>query len=383
MTRNRSAVTRDEQIPLLNRYKSLNLNMSVLDCVVMLLKRILWTYRSKGPSKLAYMGGKFAYQFARDLKKGEYAPVTVLKSYATGVTPKSYLWLGLENKDPDQYISTPEVFLELNEGYGNVLSNKFVFTEANQDFDDIVPELYGTIEFGTFRPSSEKYPDDLRRLVADQGSITVKPIDDNQGNGFYILSVVDGELEISTRELSPPSVEALLDQLDGYIVSELINQHAYADEIYPDAINTLRILTAIDPDTLEPRVIRAAHRFGSDESAPTDNFAAGGYCANVNVETGEIGEIATVGNDDQRVLHRTHPKTGASVAGVELPYWEEALETVLELADKHRPARLVGWDVIISPDGPRVIEGNIKPGIHLIQADAGLLEEPPAERLLE
>lgn len=348
-----------------------------------LVKRAYNRYQSGGFVYLGIKVSAYAQNVMRDLWKGEYPSDIVLSAYRNGFSPESYCWLGLhESGDPDAYIVTPALIRRANREYSEVIDNKYSFARFTAAYSNGLPTLYGTIEHGQFRSVPESEYTTLRSLVSTDGPIVLKPMQANHGDGFYILRFDGKKVAIEGRDSVSLSVDSVIARLDNYLVTEYIDQHEYAEDIYPNATNTIRLLTVIDPDTLEPRTIRAAHRFGSAASAPTDNWSAGGYCASIDIETGTLGPIVTLEDGPHRAEYDTHPETGAEVRGSSVPYWHECINLTHELADLHRPARCVGWDIIVADDGPIAIEANAGTGIHLVQATEGLLADPMAKRVL-
>ena len=56
-----------------------------------------------------------------------------------------------------------------------------------------------------------------------------------------------------------------------------------------------------------------------------------------------------------------HPITGTPIIGFTIPYFEEAKQMCLTAMHKVPQVRFVAWDVAITADGPRFIEGNSFP----------------------
>ena len=54
-----------------------------------------------------------------------------------------------------------------------------------------------------------------------------------------------------------------------------------------------------------------------------------------------------------------HPVTGISFDGFPLPFWEHTLSLVKKISQEFLPIRAIGWDVGITPEGPRIVEANI------------------------
>ena len=53
-----------------------------------------------------------------------------------------------------------------------------------------------------------------------------------------------------------------------------------------------------------------------------------------------------------------HPVTGVKITGLKIPYWDEALKMVKELAVIDCRNKSIGWDLAITSYGPDLIEGN-------------------------
>lgn len=300
-----------------------------------------------------------------------------------GFSAHSYLWLGLGSEDRDigQYLNSTKRIWKLNSGYIEPIHDKYTFQRLTEPHIDALPTLYGRIDGGEFVSTTATSPTGgLLDVLGGGERLVLKPTTGSKGGGIHIVERTDGAFAVDGRSVTRGEVESFVAGLDGYIATEFVAQHAYVDSIYPDATNTLRVFSIVDPDTGEASVLRAAHRFGSAESAPTDNWSRGGYCAPVDIDTGRIGRLITL-DDPPRSRHERHPETGAPIAGVTVPYWEEVRELVRTVADLHRQAPLVGWDIAVGEEGPILIEGNERPGKELLQLERGVFEDPRARRL--
>lgn len=54
----------------------------------------------------------------------------------------------------------------------------------------------------------------------------------------------------------------------------------------------------------------------------------------------------------------SHPETGRELTGFAVPLFEAVVNLARRAALAFRPYRAVGWDIAISPDGPKLLEGN-------------------------
>lgn len=53
-----------------------------------------------------------------------------------------------------------------------------------------------------------------------------------------------------------------------------------------------------------------------------------------------------------------HPDTNIKLVGFQIPKWNEAVETAINLAKQVPDVRYVGWDLALTADGWVMIEGN-------------------------
>jgi hypothetical protein len=246
-----------------------------------------------------------------------------------------------------------------------LLGDKNAFADAlkARDLQPWAPEVYGTILSGRFRARS---PEAVERMRA-QEAVVVKPLQSSGGRGVHLVPGARVE------ETSEPADT-------GWIVQERLVQHPVLAEISPRSLNTIRVLAVRLPDR-GPIVAAAAQRWGTAQSGVVDNVSAGGLCSLVDLETGRYS--AAVGSlvGRCRVELERHPETGARIAGVEAPHWQEAKELVLRLMHGFPEVDHVGWDVCLTADGPRVVEGNATvPNPILFQVHGPFLHDPAVRR---
>lgn|SRR5699024_4660589 len=132
------------------------------------------------------------------------------------------------------------------------------------------------------------------------------------------------------------------------IIEEAIVQHPAMNELYPDAINTVRFITLVEENNV--KLLGASLRMGNGKHI--DN---GGIYVSVNIENGRIDSIAYT-NDGKR--YKNHPITKHSLVGFQVPFWDELIEICKKAAFEVPDIRCVGWDVAITNEGPLLIEGN-------------------------
>jgi hypothetical protein len=235
--------------------------------------------------------------------------------------------------------------------------------------------------FGTPRLVSLGALEEALRI--DGGPFIVKPEESGFGYGVARIEVRDGVLT-RRRGLTASPYRVKPRPRGVALVERVVQQHAFWRQLFPDSVNTIRILTLLPPGDAVPFVAAAAQRIGATDTAPTDNFAGGGIAAPIDLDTGTLGHGVrrTPTGPPERLTH--HPETRARIEGARLPYWDRICATVLNAATLMGVARYVGWDVVVDERGmPVIIEGNSNTGVHVLQLGRGLLSNPDVRRFYE
>lgn len=246
-----------------------------------------------------------------------------------------------------------------------LLDNKLLFhlVLARGGLENTAPTLVGMLTAGQFRSLSPFGT--IGEAVAAFGALVCKPVG---GSGGADISVIRGA--------DRPEEKGL------FLLEAFIEQHAYASHIFSGSLNTIRVVTMTDLGGV-PFVAGAAHRFGCAASAPVDNFKRGGISALVDDTTGILSAGRSNPGRHADHVHEVHPDSGERIAGVQVPMWDEAKALALALARLFPGLHHIGWDLCITADGPRVIEGNSRlANPNLIQAHRPLMLDPKVRDFL-
>ncbi len=146
-----------------------------------------------------------------------------------------------------------------------------------------------------------------------------------------------------------------------YIVQEGLVQHASINNIYPNSVNTFRIVTECIEG--EARILFSILRMGSG-GQQVDNASSGGMYIKINSDNGQLNDFAYT---TDRSTFNAHPDTNFIFKGAVLENWAEAKSFALEAAIQFREIKYLGWDVAVSTDGPSIIEFNHHPGVGIVQ----------------
>ncbi len=155
----------------------------------------------------------------------------------------------------------------------------------------------------------------------------------------------------------------------GCIVLPRLVNHPDVADLSNGALATVRAVTCRN-ERNEFEVTNASLRMAQGRTSIVDNFHAGGIVAKVDLRTGTMGPATdgAMALGPGRGWCDTHPDTGGQIAGRTLPYWHETLDLARRAHALAFPDHvIIGWDVAILGDGPRLIEGNKGPDLDLVQ----------------
>ena len=174
--------------------------------------------------------------------------------------------------------------------------------------------------------------------------VILKPsVNSSAGHGIVFWNVNDG-VDV---------LEKLLVERNNIIIQTIIRQHEDINKIYPNSVNSIRIVTCHFNG--ETKVLSAVIRMGKDGNR-LDNASQGGLFCGIN----EDGSLKKYAYSKYGVACTTHPQ-GAVFSQCKIPNYEKCKRLVLDLSNRFlRISKLISWDLAIGEDGePMVIEVNL------------------------
>lgn len=181
----------------------------------------------------------------------------------------------------------------------------------------------------------------------------------NNPSGKIVFKVSDGKCGITVqvakaKDFDVKSIVPFMEKNQFDMIEEFIVQHPELNKLSPSGVNTVRIFTQLDKND---EVVLLGCRQRISVNSPVDNMAAGNMAAVIDEHTGKIID-AGVYSDITKNEEIVHPITGVSIVGFQVPFWKEAITMVKEAAKLHPQNRSIGWDIVITANGPGFIEGN-------------------------
>ncbi|RNA65247.1 hypothetical protein CR163_008430 [Prosthecochloris sp. ZM_2] len=329
---------------------------------------------------LLYCGG-LLYKESRTEKKPPL--FKRIGYYLKGYTTESWRLYhqSCDPQPPELYVSDYQRYNKaprVNDKYGILLADKNLFTDFMSPYRSYLPETYAEVHGGRIVPSERSsHPagntGELAELLESGHALALKSSSGYGGLGFHVCMKVGETLTIDNEPADTARLDELLSSLDDYIIGEYIRQAPYAETIFSRTANTIRLLTILDPDSRSPVIAAAAHRFGTNKSYPVDNFTRGGLSTAIDLESGTLGRSAAHTSGGRITWLDHHPDSGAPIAGVTVPRWNELCDTIRELASYLHYCPLIGWDIVCTENGMKIIEANDSPGVDFLQIHSPLL----------
>lgn len=181
----------------------------------------------------------------------------------------------------------------------------------------------------------------------------------NNSGGKLVFKSSDGKCGVQVEicdcsDFDRSSLVPFMKENNYGLVEEFINQHPEINRLSPSAVNTVRIFTQLDRNN---DVDILGCRLRISVNSKVDNMAAGNLAAPIDENTGAVSGPA-VYSDITKPECDVHPVTNVPITGFQIPYWDEIIHMVKKAALKHPRNRSIGWDVVVTRDGPGLIEGN-------------------------
>lgn len=238
----------------------------------------------------------------------------------------------------------------ITSGNANLIVVKYNQRPHRYKFSDKIAfnRLFGSYLGREWLDVRESTAVEMQRFLTRHGGVMAKRIDGMGGAGIrkYHAGEID-DVELFRAELLTN---------EQYLVEALIIQHPRMATLSPSSVNSLRMITFFDGDTVH--VMEAVLRMGN--GAEVDNYARGGMYTVLDEVTG-VAPFAAF----DRFAHKfsEHPATGTPITGFEVPLYQDVLSMLDAVSRVVPQIPYVGWDVAIAENGPLIIEGNYNTGV--------------------
>ncbi len=312
----------------------------------------------------------------KDLK--DKFPISFFKKmdmWRKGFLAEKYTLYQLDKHDYREYLSDYHTSMArwINEPFNEILTNKLIFSECVGKYIK-VPKTYGIFVNGCFSSSDSQ---SLKVLVDTLDIFVVKVVSGGGGKGVHIVKKENNDQFILNNKTNYSASELynFFKTLNNYLLTEYIEPGEFSKSLNDSSVNTMRVITLIDPSTNKAFIARAVQRIGVAASAPQDNFTKGGLSAAINLETGQISDCTRHPKTKTHIRYTHHPDTNLKIEGLTIPNWDKIKEQVLHAANSLPMLKVIGWDFVISTNGLVAIEGNHHPDPDVLQGHEPLLTD--------
>ncbi len=308
------------------------------------------------------------------------------KWWLRGFLSRSAVLYELDRNDPELYVTDVHRYFRtknmVHARIQDIINNKLSTHLLLAQMDIPSPEMVGVY----WRSQVHRFPQEGRLPVGDflqemgVGEVLFfKVLAGAEGKNIYgVTRTGDTAWEINGEELDARAAAKIFTlQNRPLIIERGLVQHDAQNELFPHSVNTIRVLTMLDvKNGGEPFIAAAVQRIGCRRSQPADNWTRGGLSTPVDLETGVLGRATRLPDTDVKEWFDTHPDTGAQITGVTVPFWQEVHDMVLHSAKVLSFMEYVGWDIVVTPTGPVVLEANVNTGLNVMQSHKPLLSDP-------
>lgn len=245
------------------------------------------------------------------------------------------------------------VFSRLGDPAGHaLLADKLALAERLSDLGLASPALRAV-----FRRGGVADPELLTGAESGAG-LFLKPRHGSGGRGAFALTRIDGVWRMDGKAAPLPSVLARIGRLieaDDLLVQERVMAAGDLADLASDGrAPVLRLVTACAPG--EAPFLHSALLMIARPGHSPHHFLEGMIHAPVDPAAARLAGGRALG-EPRRTLDRLGPE-GPWLAGRPVPGFSDAVAAALRAMAAVPPLSLVHWDVILTPSGPVMLEGN-------------------------
>lgn len=260
----------------------------------------------------------------------------------------------------------------LNNDYRKLLWDKVTLRYCLDKYRQYLPEYYfhivprdgamQVLKMPDCPDSTQRSLEGVLELLRKKKLLAMKPTVGSHGIGFYKLQYDEGRYLVNGEAMDNAAMLAFLAGLnDYYNISEYIIMHRDLRKIYSEVACTVRIMV-INRTGFDPVIENAYFRIGTKSTGFTDNIGSGGVFAYVDEKTGLFHDAEVI---KEHIITPcpVHPDSGANIEGY-LPHWDEVMRVLPELCRYISPLEYLGFDVVITDAGFKILEINTHQDLH-------------------
>lgn len=267
------------------------------------------------------------------------------------------------------YLFFPKFFKD----YGIISEDKELTYRVLESYKVSQPILLLQFKNGIFYDNSKSIisKEEVEKIISSSNAkkMFLKPTHGLGGRGILIFSNKGQFIDEENNYLTYEHIADTLGKNEDYILQEGLQQHQELNQIYPNSVNTFRVMTQVLNG--KTKIMYGMLRMGQGGSQ-LDNASQTGLVCKIDVITGKFDDKIHVGHGN---TIDQHPDTHFSFENYTFPYWKEIFDFVTVTAQKMESIPYIGWDIAYSEKGPEVIEINAGAGLEYLQDCHGGVRE--------
>ena len=339
-----------------------------------IIKKYIYSYIAQRKGFIDYMYRNWRRGKKEDRKTRSVSYRQMVWAHRRGFYSYRIAQYGLTKDNYKNFLSDYDYkrLRPINNEYRKWLWDKLSLHYILKKYNAYLPEYYYHICTEAESISilkKEDCPSDLNEsiegvteLLIRKEKLALKPTIASHGEGFYKLEYIDSSFFINDKAVTRNEIEKFIRSLDKYyLVTEYVNMHKRLKEIYPNVASTIRIMV-INRNGNNPIIENAYFRIGTSRTGQTDNIAAGGVFAHIDEKSGSFSNAKIINNHIISNCER-HPDTDVKIEG-KIPFWENICEKIVEISLYIFPLEYLGFDVVVTNDGFKILEINTHQDLH-------------------
>lgn len=300
-------------------------------------------------------------------------------AFSNGFFPCRAWFQGITSKNKKDYLRDFDYYR--NAPYNNMKFapqiSKQNFKDTLTEFNEFLPHYYMKILNGNYEklqdwPNDIDYKgiDSVLTLLEKKKSLALKKIVGRAGSGFIVAKFLDdGNFIFNDLVVDCKKAYEYISNLDGYLITEFIQQADVYRDIWNETTHTLRVQTYKKDEESQAEIVFAYVRVGSSKAvrAVGHVVAEGIYSTNVDLSTGEPTSTITASENGRLGYNANHMDTGKNVH-VAVPNWNLISENCIKMHNKLKNLTWLGWDIVATNEGFKVLEINTFSGLVATEA---------------
>jgi hypothetical protein len=189
------------------------------------------------------------------------------------------------------------------------------------------------------------------------------------GDGFLYCEPIDEKyIRVNDEELSK---EKFKDKIKNrrWIIQEVIRSHEKIRLVNSTSLNTTRIVTILNGE--KPVFLTGFQAFATGQTK-IDSWGKGAVYVGFDPFSGKLKDKGYFhpSFSNKSVIY-SHPDSGIVFRDYQLPFISDAIILCIKAHGLLFTNFVIGWDVVITDNGPLILEGNEKPGMNAVQCING------------